>query len=303
MSYNNIIWSAGNVGKLDIAQSLYSQLKAHKTLKPNVYTYGSLMHGCAKTKEYQRALNLLDEMDQLQISPNQIVFTSAMEACADKYKEALSVMDRMKRSGMKSDLTMVNSAIKACCLAGAMDEAESLAESLYRTNSMDLFTYHTLMMGHTKLGAYYKVMNLYEQAISSHTRLDGGVYSLAMLSALNCGSYQSVKRIAERAHSENIPLTEASYTILIQALAELKEPDNAMKCLDDMIMEGLQPNAITYSSVITALKEQPAIVLQLLDRMKKENITQNVVVLTTAINSLARCGKSYVGEIHPIIHK
>lgn len=94
----------------------------------------------------------------------------------------------------------MNSAIKACCLAGAMDEAEALARSLRSCNSMDLFSYHTLMMGHTKLGAYHKVLQLYEQAIDSNASLDGGVYSLAMLSALNCGSFQRLTLINFSAH-------------------------------------------------------------------------------------------------------
>ncbi len=51
--------------------------------------------------------------------------------------------------------------------------------------------------------------------------MDGGVYSLAMLSALNCGLYQEVPRIADRARREGVSLTEASYTILIQVGARL----------------------------------------------------------------------------------
>ena len=190
----------------------------------------------------------------------------------------------------------LNSAIKACCLAGAMDEAEALAGDLRAYNAMDLFTYHTLMMGHTKMGAYHKVMTLYEEAVESNTRLDGGVYSLAMLSGLNCGSYQSVKRIADRAHSEQVLLTEASYTILVQALAELKEPRAALACLDSMLAEGLTPNGITYSAVMAAVKDQPETVLLLLDRMSRENVTKNTVVMTTAINSLVRAGHPFVGK-------
>lgn len=291
-----MIWAAGNVGDIGLASSLYSDLKRKSNLRPNVYTFGSLMHGCAKIKDYARALAFLNEMDRCKIIPNQIVFTSAMEACADvgSYKEALGIMDRMKAFNIKPDLTMINAAIKACCIAGAMTEAEELTQALRDNNSMDLFTYHTLMMGHTKLGAYHKVMTLYEQAISSRTQLDGGVYSLAMLSALNCGSFYNVQRIANRAHQENVPLTEASYTILVQALAELGESEEAVNCLDNMRNEGLKPNAITYSAVIAAVKDRPDVIVELLERMNKENITKNTVVLTAAINSLARFGSEYV---------
>jgi pentatricopeptide repeat protein len=157
------------------------------------------------------------------------------------------------------------------------------------------------MMGHTKLGAYHKVMQLYDQAIESNTQLDGGVYSLAMLSALNCGSFNTVKRIAEKAHDEQIELTEASYTILIQALAELNEFEAAVKCLDDMAAEGLSPNTITYSAVIAASKDHPQVVMQLLDRMERANVTKNTVVLTAAINSLARSGEAYVSVAFAIL--
>lgn len=301
MSYNNIIWAAGNTGNLDLAENIFSGLRFNQQLRPNAYTFGSLMHGCAKAKAVDRALAYLDEMDALGITPNQIVFTSAMEACAEKHKQALAVMHRIEAVGLKPDLTMVNSAIKACCLAGAMEEAEALAEGLRLDGSMDLFTYHTLMMGHTKLGAYHKVMLLYEQAIESNTQLDGGVYSLAMLSALNCGSFNTVKQIADKAHLEQVELTEASYTILIQALAELNDFEAAVKCLDDMAAEGLRPNAITYSAVIAASKDHPQVVMQLLDRMERENVTKNTVVLTAAINSLARSGEAYVNSALAIL--
>jgi hypothetical protein len=40
----------------------------------------------------------------------------------------MKVMDDMRAQGLKPDLTMVNAGIKACCLGGAMEEAEELAE-------------------------------------------------------------------------------------------------------------------------------------------------------------------------------
>jgi pentatricopeptide repeat domain-containing protein 1 len=194
MSYNNAIWCAGNAGRLDLAKSIFNELVEMKNLKPNVYTYGSLMHACAKAKNHQLALQYLNQMIENGIVPNQVVFTSAMEACAlsGNYKEALLVMDRMKRNNMRPDLTMVNAAIKACCLGGAIDDAEELASTLRDFGAMDVFTYHTLMMGNTKLARHQRVLALYEEALLSNALLDGGIYSLAMLAALNCGLYQQV---------------------------------------------------------------------------------------------------------------
>lgn len=194
MSFNNIIWSAGNLNDLPLTQTLYAEL-LKSGLRLNVYTYGSLMHACSKARNPKLAIELLDKMQAERVTPNQIVFTSAMEACSEggKYKEALMIMDRMKISGVRPDLTMINAAIKACCLGGAMEEAEAFAASLREYGAMDLFTYHTLMMGHTKLNRHGRVLELYEEAIHSSAKLDGGIYSLAMLSALNCGMVSMVE--------------------------------------------------------------------------------------------------------------
>lgn len=82
--------------------------------------------------------------------------------------------------------------------------------------AMDVFTYHTLMMGNTKLGRYYRVLSLYEEALQSGARLDGGIFSLAMVSALHSGMQHLVPQIADRARAQSVQLTEASYTTLIQ---------------------------------------------------------------------------------------
>lgn len=135
MSYNNIIWAVGHSGNVALAAKLFNELMSESSRdltlkKPNVYTYGALMHGFARTKDYKNALYYLDIMTDQGITPNLIVFTSAIEACsqAGEYKEALGIITRMKEFGMRPDVTMINAAIKACSVAGAMDEAELLAE-------------------------------------------------------------------------------------------------------------------------------------------------------------------------------
>ena len=46
-----------------------------------------------------------------------------------------------------------------------------IRSSLREFGSMDLFTYHTLMMGHTKLGRHQKVLTLYNEALESSAKV------------------------------------------------------------------------------------------------------------------------------------
>ena len=61
MTYNNIIWCVGNAGRFDVSKQFFAELLTRSDLKPNVYTYGSLMHACAKIKGYKQALLYLGE--------------------------------------------------------------------------------------------------------------------------------------------------------------------------------------------------------------------------------------------------
>lgn len=100
MTYNNIIWCAGNAGRFEISKKYFKELLSRKNLKPNVYTYGSLMHACVKVRGHQQALTYLDRMIAEGITPNLIVFTSAMEACAE-------VRGDMRQGDKEEELFMV----------------------------------------------------------------------------------------------------------------------------------------------------------------------------------------------------
>ena len=52
---------------------------------------------------------------------------------------------------------------------------------------------------------------------------------------------------------------------------------------------------------MSAARERPELILHLLDRMKSELITPNTIVLTTAIDSLARGGGNYTQRAYDII--
>lgn len=120
----------GNTNRTDAALRIFQELSHSQNLQPNVYTYGALLHGFAKSRGYQQAIYYLDEMTHRGLVPNQIVISSVMEACsgAGKYREALEVMHRMDALGLEPDVAMINTAVKACCVAGALEEAEQLAQ-------------------------------------------------------------------------------------------------------------------------------------------------------------------------------
>ena len=70
-----------------------------------------------------------------------------------------------------------------------------------------------------------------------------------------------------------------------------------------MISEGLQPNVITYAAAMSACKHRPIEVIGLLERMNEQNVEPNTIVLTTAIDALAREGATYTDRAYAIFRK
>lgn len=70
-----------------------------------------------------------------------------------------------------------------------------------------------------------------------------------------------------------------------------------------MVQEGLKPNVISYAAAMAACHQRPGVVLGLLDRMESEQIKPNTVVLTTAINALAKEGGAYTDTAYQIMLK
>lgn len=90
-----------------------------------------------------------------------------------------------------------------------------------------------------------------------------------MVAAIQSKLYYLVPRMAEIAREVGAQLTEPSYTLLIQAFGELGVVDEAIACLDRMEADGLRPNVVTYSALISVCKYRAEDVLALLKRMEK----------------------------------
>jgi pentatricopeptide repeat domain-containing protein 1 len=303
-SFNNMIWAAGNVGQLDLAKQYFNDLvargrdnagqskKSGRKLTPNAHTFGSILHACSRSKSYKQALMYLDEMINMGLTPNQVVCTSAIDTCTKvgRYIEAVEIMERMTREyGLEPDTTMMNAVVKGFCLQGEYKRAEDI---LMAAAKPDIFTYHTLMMAYAKAGNFKSCLWVFDRLMENpNVRPDSGIYSLAMLAYANAQNYASVVMIDELARGEGVKLPPVAYTFLIKSLGKLGRFDSVIHVLDEMMDHGIEPNVITYSTAVSALRPSPELVHDVLTRFDKSQLKPNVIFLTSAIYALSGGGK------------
>ena len=93
ISYNSTISACGRGRQWEKALDLLQEMMDHG-IKPNVVSYNSAISACKKGEKWEKAIDLLQEMTDHAIKPNVISYNSTIEACfiSDKYSNALSLV-------------------------------------------------------------------------------------------------------------------------------------------------------------------------------------------------------------------
>ena len=100
---------------------------------PNEITYSSVIHACAKGDEWQRALELFDEMQPRNLTPNSIAYAADLHACAigRQPERALSLFESLQRERLTPELSHWSHLLdaraqpRAIALATAADDRAS----------------------------------------------------------------------------------------------------------------------------------------------------------------------------------
>ena len=65
-------------------------------MRPNVFTYNSVISACGKARQWERACDLLERCESAGIKPNMITYSSAISVCqnAGRTRDAMVLLER-----------------------------------------------------------------------------------------------------------------------------------------------------------------------------------------------------------------
>lgn len=178
----------------------------------NVVASTAMIMGYSKVSNVEAARLIFDEMVD-----RDLVCWSAMisgYANSDKPQEALEIFHEMQQHGIKPDQVTMLSVISACAHLGALDKARQIH----------------LYVDEKGFGNALPVQN-------------------AMIDMYaKCGSLDKAKEVYGRIHRKNI----ISWTSMINAFATHGDVHNALRHFQQMKLENVEPNWITFVGVLYA---------------------------------------------------
>eukprot|EP00166_Cyanidium_caldarium_P004603 ctg_497.g157 len=119
--YNTLIAGFARSQRLDMALAYYARLKASPwRLRPDRFTFSTLLDACARACDIERALQLFEEMQALGVHADEVVYATVMDAAAraGRRRLAMALAGLMVRRGLPPNDIIMAMLIGSCAADG-----------------------------------------------------------------------------------------------------------------------------------------------------------------------------------------
>lgn len=302
--------------RLDEAFQLFEDGIAHKSITPNVFTFGALMSACSRARRADRAIQVLREMQtKYGVQPNNVVYSSAISACARTdpadYKLALQLLEEAStKQQLAMNVVGYNAALDACARAGAWEPAIQLLQQMESSELMpipDAVTYGTILSACERGEQWDLVLKYAHRLQERNLALDGLSLTSILHACQQLGMAQDAIQYLElmkhsAAQSERKtagwqrtgvrqPLNGpdgVAYRLAISACARGGLWEDGIRLLEELRQVD-SVDVIAYTATITGCEYagEWKRAFQLLEMMRKDGVEPNEVTMASVIGACA----------------
>lgn len=308
-------------GLLAKAQDVHNGLLVH-----DVITWNSLITGYAKQDLGQHALDCFGKMQLDGVVPNAITYVSVLKACGSVKAIAKGIKvheEVLKDASLKRDFVVGSALVDMYAKCGLLVEAQEVFDTL---SVRDGIAWNALIAGYTSNGCSEEALNRFDKMQSDCVDADAATF-VSILNA--CGSIKALGRgleihaeiarkglfereamvgnalvdmytkcgllaKAEEALSRLVVRDVVTWTTLISGYATEEHGMEALICFEQMQVEGILPNAVTYACILKACASFGALEKgqEIHEAAAKQGLMESSVVVGSAIVDMyAKCGQ------------
>ncbi|KAI5075015.1 hypothetical protein GOP47_0010976 [Adiantum capillus-veneris] len=291
----------------------------------NLVSWTALIAGYARQRQSQRALDCVDTMQSLGLSPDGVTYACILKACAGlkALDRGVKIHDEIVRQGLlQNDVVLGTSLVDMYAKCGDAAKAQQVLEEL---PIRDVVAYNAVITGYAKLGEAEQALRCFaamrDEGLSPTAITFSGVLKscgilgdiqhgecihkeiiqqallwndVVLGSALvemyvKCGALQKAREVLQELSRRDV----VSWSSLIAGYAQKGEGNQALKCFEQMQDEGVLPDAVTYACILKACGSVGALKKgEEIDNMiAKGGLLQNNSLLGSAlVDMYAKCG-------------
>ncbi|KAL7448132.1 hypothetical protein ACHAWC_000380, partial [Mediolabrus comicus] len=234
-------------------------------------------------------------MKEKGIEPNEVSYGVAVTACGNggQWEKALELLEQMRKENMKINTITYNSAIAALAKA-VRSESRQQRRYDYRPGGGWSKVESSDSTDNNKNMLWKVALDLVHCMETEGIRRDSFTFSSAISTCGASGRWQESVDLIEAMKRETKP-NKIAYTSAITACANSEKWEPAFELFNDMKNDGLQPDLVAYNALINAgmMANQPEKVYEIWEEMcrgsvKGESVSPDIVTLTEVIATLDR---------------
>merc|ERR1719327_1478846 len=224
----------------------------------NTVIYSTIIKGFAQAKETDRVMSLYDEMCAAGIRPNNITYNTILNAFAQggAMERVPALLEDMKSADppAEPDIVTYSTIVKGYCNSGGLDRALEILKDMQIDGKLtpDEVMYNSVLDGCAKEHRPNEALKLLDDM--KRAGVSPSNYTLSIMVKLmgRCRRLnQAFSIVDEMSRDYGLKVNIQVYTCLIQACFNNRQANKAVSLHDQMIKEGLVPDEMTYSALVS----------------------------------------------------
>lgn len=249
----------------------------------NVVSWTSMIRGLLKAENWKDGFELFLHMRRDGVSVNSTTLSVVLDACADldRREEGLQIHGLVLLLGFGDDIFLGNSIIVMYSRVGWIDAARRWFNDMSRK---DVVSWNSIINGYLEHDSINEAYALFE----AMPEKDQVSWTSMMVGFSNQGWIQESVRLFEAMPEKD----DVAWTAIISGFVGNGENIAAFKWFQRMMQEGINPNPMALSSIMSALASMAILNqgLQIHTLVVKLDLELDVLTQTSLVSMYAKCG-------------
>ena len=277
ITYNTAIDACIEGGDFDQAWDLYQEMAKSENLKPDLYTYATLIKGLKANS------------------------TCGSEVSLERAVEILNKIKSGEYENLKADEVLYNSVLDTCVKYNKVSLAENIFEEMKSQGvAPSRITYSIMIKGYGLIYKLDKAISMFNDLKSTNIKPNDVIYGCLLNSAVRCSRLDIMNDIYQNMKDDGIKANGIIYTTLIKGFNKMKRYDLAFEIFDSISeLEKQTSNIVIYNAILDCCVESKNFekLNEIYSYIKAkseeiENFPQpNVITYSTVIKGFARSGR------------